>query len=87
MTSDHGESLKSRISYIFKHVVYQIKLLLLLFMVETSVHVVPYVQISGSFLKPKWIKSLCLYCVRYCMFVFLALQPIVVIFLQPGSEL
>jgi hypothetical protein len=44
---DHGESLKSRISYIVKHVIYKIKLLLLLLVVETSVHVVPYVQVSG----------------------------------------
>ena len=63
--SDHGESLKSIISYIVKHVIYKIKLLLLLLVVETSVHVVPYVQVSGSFLKPKWIRSLCLHCVRY----------------------
>jgi len=50
--SDHCEILKSRISYIVKHVLYKIKLLLLLLVMKTPVHVVQYVQVSGSFLKP-----------------------------------
>jgi len=34
------------------HVINKIRLLLLLLVVETSVHVVAYVQVSGSILKP-----------------------------------